>query len=173
MFTATMETTAEGLHASTLSMSRSLAQWFRWSGFISALFLDQALIKHIRTVGQKVAAGNVNLIDLAISITKVTGEIDPELTVRDSLQASKDDIREMRSMVIGMLNDKRSANVPVRVNSELQRLADLFAESLVLTNALQWALAEHDADYAKRHDGFAADSAQGVADLLDRISAGA
>ena len=42
-------------------------------------------------------------------------------------------------------------------------------EAFELANRFQWALAEHDADYAARHDGFVASSAAELDAMLERL----
>ena len=120
------------------------------------------------------AAHNVGWVEMLATIGALDdSELDPNLVLRDRLESSKSVLLDLRTDLIKLRSDvlKHTKNETVR--EEFVRAITLTAEGLESINALQWAIAEHDADLAQRHEGFVATSAEEVSALLDRLSAGA
>jgi len=177
MYPATMEMRAIGNQRSVAALVRSLPG----QGLIRLFrvpLLEYALVKSLSKVlfriGEQVAAHNVGWVEMLATIGALDdSELDPNLVLRDRLESSKSVLLDLRTDLIKLRSDvlKHTKNETVR--EEFVRAIALTAEGLESINALQWAIAEHDADLAQRHEGFVATSAEEVSALLDRLSAGA
>lgn len=171
MLSATMETKAIGLETSVVSLARLF-----WRGRILANlpipFMARYVISKIELVNQRAAEINLQLADMDAHFAKIQDEIiDPDLVLRDQFQVVKQDLFALRKEILDtlLIVERTKQNALIRV---MKRSVALTSEACELVNAIQWRIAEHDADLATRHEGYVAHSKDEVFSVLDRIAAG-
>jgi hypothetical protein len=98
--------------------------------------------------------------------------IDAELRMRDDLQALKEAMRTGRKEMADSYSD-----ISLRLNElpELRRQIDillaLMDEVSEIASEMQWEIAEHDANFSRRLDGFQAANVDELTAMLQRIPA--
>lgn len=97
--------------------------------------------------------------------------IDPELEQRDALEQLKCAILKHRGELQKTYRelDPDGGAIP-KLTKEISSVVALMGEIYEVANELQWAIAEHDASYSERAEGFLASSPDELAAMLDRIA---
>jgi hypothetical protein len=143
--------------------------------FAKALFAWYALPKVRKTAF--VMADVCSKLRVAVLSVQRNGEdelLDQTMAVRDSLESMKVGIRESRDSMRASYRDvdPEQTEMPV-LSREVATLLDLMSELYEVATELQWSLAEHDASFSRRLEGFSADSKAALDEMLRRISVGA
>lgn len=172
MFAVTMETATQGVEASLAEVLSNSSQLF-WFSKIKLPLIERRLLKRMRGFNQSIASCNLKLIGLRGAVKFDGAElIDPDLHMRDLLQSIKDDAIRYRAGYQARIHSRArgwSSKLSKAIADEMQRTIALCCETHELANRMQWEVAEHDADFAARHEGFVATTADEVMALLNRL----
>ncbi|MEO8838999.1 MAG: hypothetical protein ABI351_09830 [Herbaspirillum sp.] len=100
--------------------------------------------------------------------------VDSDLELRDSLEGMKTQVQiARRDMLKNSSEFAKINNGKTRMWTETKTLLSLLAELYEEANQLQWAIAEHDANFGKRLEGFVATNQDELNTILERITTGA
>jgi len=170
MFAVTMETATEGVEASLSGLVHKSAHRF-WIVGIKIPFIARSLLRDSRSLNQDLAASNIRLLEILRTIPlEMDQPLDAEMHMRDRLERIKQSSLQFRDRFQAMIRSKMSDTaLNRRLKEEWAKSEALCCEAFELANRFQWALAEHDADYAARHDGFVASSAAELDAMLERL----
>ncbi len=134
----------------------------------------------IRFVIPKMRKGSMQAADacakLKLSVMEVERNtddelIDEDLRTRETLEILKGTLRESLNDLRKTERSLQEVNCPVpELAQQLEIMKAIIQELHSEANRLQWAIAEHDATYAKRLNGFVANNADELSKMLDRMA---
>lgn len=100
--------------------------------------------------------------------------IDPEMILRGKIEDLKQVLHADRVQIFKTATEMaRFGEAVEKIHLELKTILELIGEQYDEANQLQWAIAEHDASYAKRLNDYTAHSKEESDRLLDKIIASA
>lgn len=140
--------------------------------FIKLLF-GYFIVPKMNTLAFSLADVCSKLKVCVLDVQRNTDEelIDPDLVQRKSLDEMKEFLLRDRASLRDSYRDidPMGTEMP-KLHNAVTSVVSLMGELYEIATELQWALAEHDASYSKRLDGFAAANPGELEAMLQRIT---
>jgi hypothetical protein len=148
----------------------SLSKLPRFAQALFAFFLTPRLRKMSAQLADVCSKLKICLLDVQGDTSDKL--IDSELRLRDALQELKEAMRKARKELadsyLGV--DIASSELP-ELRHELETLLALMDEVSDIATEMQWEIAEHDANFSRRIDGYQAANLEELNAMLQRIPA--
>lgn len=152
--------------------------------------LPGGLLRLVLRVGERWVAVAINRLALRLSkhvlqvtamsqivadrSTNATEAIDQDGVILDECESVRQFALDVQERAVSMMADCEAfSKGPKSAFEASRRLRAVASELCEAANQLRWDIMEHDASASAPMPGFKASSAEDVASLLDRISAGA
>jgi hypothetical protein len=144
-----------------------LAKFIGWMHFYPLLKRQQIVKSMLLKQVERIIT--IKLTVASISEHKLIDEDGKIRSEFDVIKAEFLDIRNQLQEILGMGLAKKTPQIAMLVRQTIAILSDGYEQ----VSAVQWDIAEHDANIAKYHEGFIATSIEDSNTILDRIAAAA
>ena len=133
-------------------------------------YLGPKLERASETAG--VACDRMRLMTLEIGQSTKEEIIDPDFKFRATLQELKNETREFQAVALSLKSSWTTiGGSESKMAKNMKLSCALMSEVFEEATTLQWAIAEHDADFSTRHEGFGATTQDELTAVFAKLNA--